>query len=77
MPKRIEDLPQIERLPANNEILVPVCERSGMGFLNGVYKINVEQLIERIIIGVLEGGEIQVKEEDGCLAFSKIEREIR
>jgi len=77
MPKRIEDLPQIERLPASNEILVPVCQQTGSGLIRGVYKINIEQLIERIIIGVLEGGEIQVKEEDGCLAFSKIEREIR
>ena len=56
---------------------VPVCQLSGGGLVRVVYQINVTQLIERIVLGVLDGGEIQVREENGCLSFSKIEREIK
>jgi len=65
--QRIEDLPEIPKLPKNHEVVVPICEITDGGLFKATHKINVEQLIRRIVKGVLEDGRIDVFQEKGCI----------
>lgn len=68
---KISDLEQIPKLPENHEVVLPVCEIPGTGHFKPINKISVDQLINRIVKGVLEDGRVDVYQEEGCIKFFK------
>ena len=66
MPRKIQDLPQISKLPGSDEMVVPVFK---CGTDYPLYKCSVQQISEKIIESVLSNKSVELIKTDIGIMF--------